>query len=167
MIDAKGIDMAQPIWLWGCPAFLVFLGCFWAYAGQPRQCSLHQSILLTHEIFTKKYWEMAELENDLFLGGHFEIFLLHLIKKTKGFHMRYHFFLYYGWFLQNLRKDFIRTNMHTTHDIKEILLCKVSLLHIISKFDFSVLKLDKISINQVVIVFQVFFLRHYIKIIKH
>ena len=28
--------------------------------------------------------------------------------------MRYHFFLYYEWFLQNLRKDFIRTNMHTT-----------------------------------------------------
>ena len=33
---------------------------------------------------------------------------------TKGFHMRYHFFLYYEWFLENLRKDFIRTNMHTT-----------------------------------------------------
>ena len=45
-------------------------------------------------------------------------FLLHLIKKTKGFHMRYHFFLYYGWFLQNLRKDFIRTNMHTTVVLK-------------------------------------------------
>ena len=46
-----------------------------------------------------------------FLGGHFELFfskkkrnLLHLIKKAKGFHMRHHFFLYYGWFLQNLRK---------------------------------------------------------------
>ena len=25
--------------------------------------------------------------------------------------MRYNFFLYYGWFLQNLRKYFIRTNM--------------------------------------------------------
>ena len=55
-----------------------------------------------------------------FLGGLFEFFfkkkknLLYLIKKTKGFHMRYHFFLYYGWFLQNLREDFIRTNMHTT-----------------------------------------------------
>ena len=24
------------------------------------------------------------------------------------------FFLHYGWFLQNLAKDFIRTNMHTT-----------------------------------------------------
>jgi hypothetical protein len=28
--------------------------------------------------------------------------------------MRYHFFLQYGWFLQNLGKDFIPTNMHTT-----------------------------------------------------
>ena len=27
--------------------------------------------------------------------------------------MRYHLFLQYGWFLQNLGKDFIRTNMHT------------------------------------------------------
>ena len=33
---------------------------------------------------------------------------------TKGFHMRYHSFLHYGWFLQNLGKDFIPTNMHTT-----------------------------------------------------
>ena len=35
-------------------------------------------------------------------------------EKTKGFHMRYHSFLHYGWFLQNLGKDFIPTNMHTT-----------------------------------------------------
>ena len=28
--------------------------------------------------------------------------------------MRFHLFLHYGWFLQNLGKDFIRTNMHTT-----------------------------------------------------
>ena len=56
-----------------------------------------------------------------FLGGHFEFFftkkkknLLHLIKKTKAFHMRYHFFLNYGWFLQNLGKEADRTNMHLT-----------------------------------------------------
>ena len=45
LIDAKGIGMAQFIWLWGCPtyaqkqaknAYLVFLGCFWAYVGQPH-----------------------------------------------------------------------------------------------------------------------------------
>ena len=28
--------------------------------------------------------------------------------------MRYHLYLQYGWFLQNLGKDFIPTNMHTT-----------------------------------------------------
>ena len=31
-----------------------------------------------------------------------------------GFYMRYHLLLHYGWFVQNLGKDFIRTNMHTT-----------------------------------------------------
>ena len=45
LIDVKGIGMAQLIWLWGCPtyaqkqaknAFLVFLGCFWAFVGQPH-----------------------------------------------------------------------------------------------------------------------------------
>ena len=45
LIDAKGIGMAQLVWLWGCPtyaqeqaknAFLVFLGCFWAFVGQPH-----------------------------------------------------------------------------------------------------------------------------------
>ena len=27
-----------------------------------------------HEIFAKRYWELAELENELFLVGHFEIY---------------------------------------------------------------------------------------------
>ena len=57
-----------------------------------------------------------------FLGGHFEFFfskkkkkkLLQFSEKTKGFHMRYHLFLHYGWFLQNLGKEAVRTNMHTT-----------------------------------------------------
>ena len=96
---------------------------------EPRWCPLHQSILLTqhpiHEILTKKYWELAELENDLFFRRPFWIFLfkkkkkklLQFNEKTKGFHMRYHLFLHYGWFLQNLGKDFIRTNMHTTVNI--------------------------------------------------
>jgi hypothetical protein len=43
--DAKGIDVAQPIWLRDCSlkaqkqaknAFFVFLGCFRAYVGQPH-----------------------------------------------------------------------------------------------------------------------------------
>ena len=28
--------------------------------------------------------------------------------------MRYHFFLHYGWFLQNFEKDFIPTLLHMT-----------------------------------------------------
>ena len=31
-----------------------------------------------------------------------------------SFHMRYHLFPHYGWFLQNVWKNFIQTNMHTT-----------------------------------------------------
>ena len=41
-------------------------------------------------------------------------FLLHLNENKQPVHMRYHLFLHYGWFLQNLGKDFIQTNMHTT-----------------------------------------------------
>ena len=40
--------------------------------------------------------------------------------------MRYHLFLQYGWFIQNLGKDFIRTNIHTpdcTLKEKVLLLC--------------------------------------------
>ena len=40
--------------------------------------------------------------------------LLHLNENKQPVHMRYHLFLQYGWFLQNLGKDFIRTNIHTT-----------------------------------------------------
>ena len=35
-----------------------------------------------------------------------------------GFHMRYHLFLHNGWLLQNLEKDFVRTNMHTTVSLR-------------------------------------------------
>ena len=53
--------------------------------------------------------------------GHFDFFfkqkktfLLHLNENKQPVHMSYHLFLHYGWFLQNLGKDFIRANMHTT-----------------------------------------------------
>ena len=39
-----------------------------------------------------------------------KLFFLH--ENLLGFDMRYHLFLHYGWFLHNLGKDFIRTNMH-------------------------------------------------------
>ena len=38
----------------------------------------------------------------------------HLNENKQPVHMRYQLFLQYGWFLQNLGKDIIRTNMHTT-----------------------------------------------------
>ena len=92
---------------------------------KPHQCPSHQSILITkgpiHEIFAKKNWEMAELENEFFLGGHFEffksailIFFASSLWKIQPFYMRYHFFLHYGWFFQNLGKEAVRTFMHTT-----------------------------------------------------
>jgi hypothetical protein len=34
--------------------------------------------------------------------------------KKKPVYMRYHFFLHYGWFFQNLGKEAVRTFMHTT-----------------------------------------------------
>ena len=57
-----------------------------------------------------------------FLVGHFEfcffqkknLLLFFSDDKNLGFHMRCHFFLHYGWFLQNLGKEAVRTNMHTT-----------------------------------------------------
>ena len=68
------------------------------------------------------YWILVELENDIFLVFGFWLlgfskkifFLLFPNRNNLGFHMRYHLFLHYGWFLQNIEKDFIRTNMHTT-----------------------------------------------------
>ena len=52
---------------------------------EPHQCPSHQSILLIqgpiHEIFTKKYWELSELKNDLFLSRPFWIFFFKTKKK--------------------------------------------------------------------------------------
>ena len=45
LIDAKGNDVAQPIWPWGCPTWAqkwpkntknAFFACFWAHVGQPH-----------------------------------------------------------------------------------------------------------------------------------
>ena len=68
------------------------------------------------------YWILVELENDIFLVFGFwllvfskkKFFLLFPNENYIGFHMRYHLFLQYGWFLQNLGKEAVRTNMHTT-----------------------------------------------------
>ena len=130
------------MWSWGCPTyakkqvknvFFVFLGCFWAYVGQPHDhiswakpmpfASINSTYPRTNPWnFHKKILRIGGAGKWPFFRQPFWFFflikkqtnLLHLIEKTKGFHMRYHFFLYYRWFLQNLRKDFFRTNMHTT-----------------------------------------------------
>ena len=54
-----------------------------------------------------------------FWVGHFDFFLRFFFASSqwkeaaRSYHMRYHLFRQYGWFLQNLGKDFIPTNMHT------------------------------------------------------
>ena len=107
------------------PVFELMLDSLTTIEVEPNQCPSHQLILLTqgpiHEFFMKKYWELEELENEFFLSWPFWIIffqknfsLLHLNENKQPFHMWYHLFLHYGWFLQNLGKDFIRTNMHTT-----------------------------------------------------
>ena len=35
-------------------------------------------------------------------------------EKKQPIHMRYHFFVHHEWFLQNLGKEAVRTNMHRT-----------------------------------------------------
>ena len=58
---------------------------------EPYQCPLHQSILPTqgpiHEIFMKKYSELAELENEVFLSRPFWFFFF-----KKNF-----FFAFFQW----------------------------------------------------------------------
>ena len=65
-------------------------------------------------------WILVKLENDIFFGfwllcfSKKNVLFFFSIENQLGFHMRYHLFLHYGWFLQYLEKDFIRTNMHTS-----------------------------------------------------
>ena len=42
------------------------------------------------------------------------------MKNNLAVHMRYHLFSHYGWFLQNLGKDFIPSIMHTPVREKEM-----------------------------------------------
>ena len=68
---------------------------------------------------------MTDQEIRFFWVGRFDFFfkkkkMLHPNENKQSVHMRYHLFLHYGWFLQNLGKDFIRTNMHTTVGSKEL-----------------------------------------------
>ena len=108
------------------PVFELMSDSLTATKVETNQCPSHQSILLTqgpiHENFMKKYWELAELENEVFLRRPFWIFKSAILNfffasfhwKMQPISMRDHFFLHYGWFFQNLRKEAVRTFMHTT-----------------------------------------------------
>ena len=94
LYDAKGIDVAQRIWPWGCPTKLknsqkvpkmhflavseLLSDSLTAIYIELHQCPLHHSILLTQgqiwEIFAKKFWELAILKSELFLSRPFWIF---------------------------------------------------------------------------------------------
>jgi hypothetical protein len=58
-------------------------------------------------------WILVELENDLVFGFFQKKIVLFFPNENQlSFHMMYHLFLHWGF--QNLEKDFIPTNMHTT-----------------------------------------------------
>ena len=96
-------------------------------------------------------WKMR-----FFWVGNFEFFfekkcfLLHLNENKQPVHMRYHLFLQYGWFLQNLGKDFIRTNMHTT----VIIWRKVFRQHLDDFLFWNVIWFQKLSCKNVCLWFQ-------------
>ena len=67
----------------------------------------------------KKIWELEELENKLFFSRPFWFFfqkkkIVFVFFQQPWLSYDVSFFMHYGWFLQNLGKDFIQTNMHTT-----------------------------------------------------
>ena len=63
------------------PVFELTLASLTAIWVEQNQCPLHQSVLLTqgpiHENFMKKYWELAELENEVF----FEAAILNFLSR--------------------------------------------------------------------------------------
>ena len=86
------------------PVFELMSDSLTATKVETNQCPSHQSILLTqgpiHENFMKKYWELAELENEFFLRRPFWIFKSAILIfffasshwKMQPIYMRYHFF---------------------------------------------------------------------------
>ena len=99
------------------PVFELMSDSLTATKVETNQCPWHQSILLTqgpiHENFMKKYWELAELENEVFFwGGHFEFFesanlnffLLHLSEKSSPFIWGIIFFCTMNGFFRMLEK---------------------------------------------------------------
>ena len=94
LIDAKNIDVAQPIWSWVCPTLgqkqpkntkYAFFACFCPYVGQPHghvgwaKSMPFSSINPTNPWtnpwnFHKKIWELAILKNGDFENRPFWIF---------------------------------------------------------------------------------------------
>ena len=80
--------------------------------------------------FREKILKLPELENDILFCFLFlcywvfqSILFCFFNESHLCFHMMYHLFLHYWWFLQNLETGFIQTNMHTT-----VILPKISFI---------------------------------------
>ena len=80
--DAKGIDVAQHIWPWGCQTKAqkqrkstenAFFGRFWAFVGQPHG-HISWATSMSFTSFNWRFWKMS-----FFWVGHFEF------KKKKCF----------------------------------------------------------------------------------
>ena len=98
---------------WSLNAKNTFFACFWAYVRQPhshKSWDKPMSFALINSAIPRtnpwKFWifKLAIL-NFFFASSHW---------KMQPISMRDHFFLPYGWFFQNLRKEAVRTFMHTT-----------------------------------------------------
>ena len=108
----------------GCALF-VFLLLFWAYIGQPDNHIAWATSMPLASIYPTYILIQGPIPK-ISVGGagkwHFLFWVLSSSKKNVcffppnenqlGFNMRYHLFLHFGWFLQNLGKYFIQTNMH-------------------------------------------------------
>ena len=114
----------------------MYLSCFWAYVRQPHNhIGWAKPMPFTLLNSTNRRTNLSNFhEKTLRIGGagkwgFFRVghYLIFFFQKRKSFFCfismktsspfisgTYNLFLHYGWFLQNLGKDFIRTNMHTT-----------------------------------------------------
>ena len=109
--------------------------------------SYGQTQVLIHEFFTKnienwRSWKMAFFQAAI-LDFFFKFFLHHLNENKQPIHMRYHLFLHYGWFLQNLGKYFVQTNMHMTVAVKTTCFTRFLLSYLNPKVKDSSCKIDR------------------------
>jgi hypothetical protein len=109
--------MKKPSMMPHMKAKLIFIGnFFW----KPKNKNKKKT-----EIFGKKYWELAELENDifflLFVSGYWVFQKKILSMKISMAFIWGNIYFCSMDFFQNLEKGFIRTNMHPTLNVKLIL----------------------------------------------